>query len=462
MRALILIFLSTFLLWSLNTSLGEYIFIDTWDVSLSFSWWALPSPVNGVCWTSNSLPTTNSPTTNLCSLWIETIVTTSSWSFTWSCNWTNGWTNISCSSPRQYTITFDSNWWTISIPLNKKVIYNEDIGSLSTTTRNDYNFKWWYDAKTWWTEFTTNTKVLKDTTIYAIWESKPTWGWGSNIWGWWGGGWWTPVINIDDCPKWDYSWSYYDKACWEPQKEESKKQEPIWESIKDKIKQHITQEDNIIKNETKPISIIPKKEIKQCEANNLVSARQCKFSKIDIDFLDINQTFAKDYILALWRSWIVQWYYNSNLFKPNNTISRAEYLKVILRAFCFDYEDEDTSNLPFTDVNKKNWEAKVIAKAYKLWVINSQNKKFRPHDAISRAESLKIIFDISWVIPKEAYITKFEDVNESWWEVKYIQKANDMCIVDWYKVDWKLLFKPYDNMTRAEVAKVIANTLNIK
>ena len=29
-------------------------------------------------------------------------------------------------------------------------------------------------------------------------------------------------------------------------------------------------------------------------------------------------------------------------------------------------------------------------------------------------------------------------------------------------IDWKLLFKPYDNMTRAEVAKVIANTLNIK
>jgi hypothetical protein len=62
----------------------------------------------------------------------------------------------------------------------------------------------------------------------------------------------------------------------------------------------------------------------------------------------------------------MQGYYDTNLFKPNNTISRAEYLKVLLRSFCVDYTKTVTYNISYTDVDKNAWEAKVIAKALEL------------------------------------------------------------------------------------------------
>ena len=95
-------------------------------------------------------------------------------------------------------------------------------------------------------------------------------------------------------------------------------------------------------------------------------------------------------------------------------------------------------------------------------MIDKSNSTFRPHQPVTRAEALKMIFQISGVVPKEAYITRFEDVDQSGWEVKYIQKANNMCVVDGYTIDGKVIFQPYKNMTRAEVSKVIANALQMK
>lgn len=38
--------------------------------------------------------------------------------------------------------------------------------------------------------------------------NSSSWGWGT-----WGGGGWS-LLRMDNCPKWDYSKSYYDRECW--------------------------------------------------------------------------------------------------------------------------------------------------------------------------------------------------------------------------------------------------------
>lgn len=44
--------------------------------------------------------------------------------------------------------------------------------------------------------------------------SSSSWGWSSSSSSWGGGGWSSRILHIDNCPKWDFSKSYYDKDCW--------------------------------------------------------------------------------------------------------------------------------------------------------------------------------------------------------------------------------------------------------
>ncbi len=404
--------------------------------------------INGVCGTASSEATLTPPTTQLCASGTPSSVTSGTGSFTWSCAGQSG-TTASCSTLRQYLVTYDSNGGVTPNPETQKVIYNTEIGTWATTTRNGYNFQWWFDQKTWGTQIISTTKILANMTLYAQWDQI--------ISSWGGGGWWSAITPKDNCPTWDFSPTYYDGTCGDVKKETSSvpKNEPI--STPDTPS--ITDKKAPVEKPVAPI--VENKKLKQCEENELVKARQCVFPKMNIFFSDIDDSFAKNYIQSLGNASIMQGYYDTSLFKPNNTISRAEYLKVLLRSFCIDYSKAVTYNISYTDVDKNAWEAKVIAKALELWVIDKSNSTFRPHQPVTRAEALKMIFQISWVVPKDAYITRFEDVDQSGWEVKYIQKANNMCVVDGYTIDGKVIFQPYKNMTRAEVAKVISNALQM-
>ncbi len=167
---------------------------------------------------------------------------------------------------------------------------------------------------------------------------------------------------------------------------------------------------------------------------------------------DIKDSFAKSYIEKLIAKWIAKWYAD-NTFRPQNPSSRAEYLKMVLRAMNIDYSNANTASLSFSDINKNSWEAKVVAKALELKIIDGKNKLFRPTSNVSRAEAMKILMIAWWYGVDEKAISSFSDV--SGWAVKYIEKAKGLGIVNGQNVNWKLLFKPTDNITRAEVAKIL-------
>jgi len=303
--------------------------------------------INGVCWIASSEATLTAPTMQLCASWTPSSVVSGTGSFTWTCTSQSGGLNATCSTLRQYLVMYDSNGGIISNPETQKVIYNNEIGILSTTSRNGYNFQWWFEQKTWGTQVISTTKILANTTVYAQWtQIISSWGW------WWG--WWSTITQKDNCPSWDFSPTYYDWICGDVKKETPSviKNEPI----------QLPDAPSIIDTKNpveKPIvPIIENKKLKQCEENELVKARQCVFPKMNIFFSDIDDSFAKSYIQSLGNASIMQGYYDTNLFKPNNTISRAEYLKVLLRSFCIDYTKTVTYNISYTDVDKNAWEAK--------------------------------------------------------------------------------------------------------
>lgn len=174
---------------------------------------------------------------------------------------------------------------------------------------------------------------------------------------------------------------------------------------------------------------------------------------------DIRDSFARDYIIKLILLWIANWYPDKT-FRPDQAITRAEFLKIILRSMEIDYSSVSTSSLPFSDVNKSSWEAKVIARALELNIIDWNNKKFNPTRFISRAEAMKILIRTSWLSYNVNSVSTFLDT--TWWPVKYIESAKEYWIVDWYIINWNPYFQPFANMTRAEVAKIVIKTMDLK
>lgn len=58
-----------------------------------------------------------------------------------------------------------------------------------------------------------------------------------------------------------------------------------------------------------------------------------------------------------------------------------------------DYSNADTSKLTFVDVDANSWIAKVVVKAVELNMIDGANKNFRPNDSITRAEAMKMLLN---------------------------------------------------------------------
>ena len=174
---------------------------------------------------------------------------------------------------------------------------------------------------------------------------------------------------------------------------------------------------------------------------------------------DIKQSFAKAYIEKLAAAGIVAGYADGS-FKPEKSASRAEYLKIVLRAMNIDYSNVDTSKLTFKDVEKDSWIAKVVIKAAELNMIDASNNNFRPNAQISRAEAMKMLINAAEIQTNENAVSEFNDVKG--WAVKYVQKAKELGIVNGQNVNGKVLFRPAENITRAEVSKIVVKTMEQK
>ncbi len=176
-------------------------------------------------------------------------------------------------------------------------------------------------------------------------------------------------------------------------------------------------------------------------------------------FMDIANTWAKGYINTLAERWIVSW--NGGNFYPNDNTTRAEFLKIVLRAFNHDYANVDVSNLKYVDVNKDTWQAKVIQKALSKWLISGFNDRFRPNDNVTRIEAIKMLLNAARIDVTDTEITSFTDVTISWMK-KYVETSKKLWIINGQIINGKLKFRPNDPITRAETSKIVIKTMNLQ
>lgn len=80
------------------------------------------------------------------------------------------------------------------------------------------------------------------------------------------------------------------------------------------------------------------------------------------------------------------------VFLPDNRVTRAEALKILLGVYAISVRDRGTS---FSDVDNNTWYAPFVSQAVQMQLIGDSSNQFRPHADLSRAEMSKLIVKLS-------------------------------------------------------------------
>lgn len=147
-------------------------------------------------------------------------------------------------------------------------------------------------------------------------------------------------------------------------------------------------------------------------------------------------------------------------FRPNSSMNRAELVTILVRC-AYGYQQVPTVS-PFTDVPVSEYYAGYVVKAKELgWISGYANGTFRPGNSVTRAEALKIILLSQFAdseISDGDTIISFIDVEQSWYR-RFVFFAVSRGFADGLKDAGGNLtgyFKPEAAITRAEVAKIVA------
>jgi len=146
--------------------------------------------------------------------------------------------------------------------------------------------------------------------------------------------------------------------------------------------------------------------------------------------------------------------YPNGTFMPNQSVNRAEFLKIILEGS--NIKLDITNNTPFKDINNSAWYAPYIKKAYaEGWIIGYNDGSFRPEQTINKVEALKILAEVqNWQTYKPTN-RPFTDVDLNQWFTNYVEYAKTNNFLE----ETGSLFHPSQLMTRANISEIIYRTL---
>ncbi len=181
------------------------------------------------------------------------------------------------------------------------------------------------------------------------------------------------------------------------------------------------------------------------------------------ELTDIESHWAKDYILELYNKGVVKGKGDTKMFFPDESINRADFTKIVMNLFEYDLSKVDTSNNPFTDVPSDSWFTPYVLKAYEEGIIKGYEKGgkilFKPEQNINRAEALILILKAAGIDAPDDTTEEFDDVPRGIWFEKYVAYAYKNGVV---KGKLEGIFDPQGNITRAEAVKIALKLFNLK
>ncbi|MCF6462348.1 S-layer homology domain-containing protein, partial [Clostridium sp. Cult1] len=167
---------------------------------------------------------------------------------------------------------------------------------------------------------------------------------------------------------------------------------------------------------------------------------------------DILGHWAKEEIQYLIGKEVVSGYSDGN-FRPDQSITRAEFIKIINNIFGY----SEKAEAKFGDVKEGDWFYDEIRKATKAGYIGGYNDgTIKPNNPITRQEVSKImgmVFDLDETKSKSA--NNFADSSKIGdWAKGYVSILKDKGYISGYSDN---TFRPTNPITRAEAVKIITN-----
>lgn len=146
--------------------------------------------------------------------------------------------------------------------------------------------------------------------------------------------------------------------------------------------------------------------------------------------------------------------YEDGSFKPENTVNRAELLKILVEGQGIT-PDANTYKNCFPDVTT-DWYAKYVCYAKEEgWVAGYPDGNFRPADTVNKVEALKMLLNSQNIESETPADKPFDDVATSDWFAKYVSAAQTLGILE----EDGDTFSPDSDRTRAGIAEELYRLL---
>lgn len=160
-------------------------------------------------------------------------------------------------------------------------------------------------------------------------------------------------------------------------------------------------------------------------------------------------------VLSLYSKGIISGYEDGSI-KPDNEISRAEFVKLITQSISESKSAE--SKNAFTDVSRDDWFYDFILKAFNEKLIFGSNGKFRPNDSITREDAAVILCraleNKNFTLTDEKKFKDCENISD------YAKKSVALLYAaEIISGNGDEIFEPQRNISRAEAFQLIYNTL---
>ncbi|RAI89600.1 uncharacterized protein DUF1080 [Paenibacillus pabuli] len=173
-------------------------------------------------------------------------------------------------------------------------------------------------------------------------------------------------------------------------------------------------------------------------------------------FEDIDRSFAKEAILALFEKGIVKGV-SDKRFEPERQVTRVEFASMLVRAL--ELQESSDVKLTFEDVQRTAWYAPELAAAVMNGVAHGfSDKEFRPFDMVTREQAAKMISNAAYDhVPTAEVNFKDSNVIASWAKPEVAALTVEKIITGYPDET----FKPKRNLTRAECSVLIYRALSV-
>jgi len=150
--------------------------------------------------------------------------------------------------------------------------------------------------------------------------------------------------------------------------------------------------------------------------------------------------------------------YPDGFFRPDNTVTRAELLKILIEGKGESPSLEYYNNC-FSDVQSQWYSAYICYAKAEDWISGYSDDSFKPGYAVSKIEAIKILMESQgYILPAEVIQNPYSDVNKNEWYAKYIELAKEKGLLE----ETGQYFGLQDKMSRASISENIYRTLMIK